>query len=354
MNSEQALETDLDVSFFELEYMEPSLIYNVLPTVVQNRIPPIPSLRRAISDMRARKGGFGVNAESIPDSPPPNYTTNPSSAVSRSGENSNRSSVVFSDGDTSANDGYFGHLGHLGSEYNTPPVFSISERRTGINWKYAKQGMPETLRTHDATDDPKGVSLSMQAHSESHILARNYDETSASLTRQLYIHGLAYMLRGLPVDLTSEETVSLQAAIPESLVHIQDVPCTHTEATPTQKPNAQRFPYHASLLHRITAVLVFQAFVLIRFLVPYITVFVAHAYQFEKEHKVTQRLVNNGILTAEFLRCKTLHLSRTVCQLNDGKIGRALFDLTLRCVEGLTGGLQQGIEEGFEIMAKGR
>jgi hypothetical protein len=196
------------------------------------------------------------------------------------------------------------------------------------------------------------VSLSTQAYAESHVLARKDDETTTFLTRQLYIHGLTYLLRGLPSDLSPDETLSLQAAIPEDLVLIQNEPCTHEVVPFIQEPTtAQVGPQNSSLLQRITAILVVQTFILIQFLLPYIKMFIGHAYRFEREHKVTQRLVNNGIMTADSLRRTSLQLSRTICQMNDGKVGKSLNDLALWWVGGLTGGLQQGIREGVIMMS---
>ncbi|KAF2690051.1 hypothetical protein K458DRAFT_356559 [Lentithecium fluviatile CBS 122367] len=340
MNFDQASEIDFDRSSIDTKQSKASILYNILPAIVQNRIPAIPSIRRTISQIQGRtvpdKSDLEVTEVVHPTSPPPGYSTRPSSAVSSNGNISNRSSVAFSDAETTVHEEY---SERPESAYSTPPAFSVSETRTGINWKYANQG----------------VSLSTQAYAESHALARKDDETSTFLTRQLYIHGLTYLLRGLPSDLTPEETLSLQAAIPHSLALIHNEPCAHTVVPFMQEGIvAQGAPQDSSLLHRITAILVFQTFVLIRFLLPYIKVFIGHAYRFEREHKVTQRLVNNGIMTADALRRTSLQLSRTICQMNDGKVGKALNDLTLWWIGGLTGGLQQGIREGVMMMSNDR
>jgi hypothetical protein len=119
----------------------PSMIYNVLPAMVQNRMPAIPSLRRAISEFRGlaipERSDFDV-AESIhPISPPPGYTTRPGSATSSGGNMSNRTSFAFSDGDTTVQDDLY-----EGAEsvYSAPSAFCMPETSTGINWRYANQG----------------------------------------------------------------------------------------------------------------------------------------------------------------------------------------------------------------------
>lgn len=175
------------------------------------------------------------------------------------------------------------------------------------------------------------------------------------LTRQLYVHGITYLLRGLPSNLTPEETLSLQAAVPQSIANFQNESCSHALIPFAEETNAsQGPPREASILHRVTAIIVFETFVLIQFLLPYIKLFLGHAYRFEREHKVTQRLVNNGLMTADAVRRGGLQLSHTICQMNDGKVGQALNEMTLWCVRGLTGGLQQGITDGVTMMSRDR
>lgn len=146
MTYEQACDIDSDISSVYSEPRKPSMIYNVLPVALQSRVPAIPSLRRAISDFRGRtvpeKNDFDVAESTPPTTPPPGYTTRPTSAISSGGYNSNRNSLVSSDGDTAVHDDVFERPE---SAYSTPPTFCISETRTGINWKYANQGMWEVV-----------------------------------------------------------------------------------------------------------------------------------------------------------------------------------------------------------------
>ncbi|KAF2642731.1 hypothetical protein P280DRAFT_395343 [Massarina eburnea CBS 473.64] len=320
------------------------MIFNVLPAVVQNRIPAIPSIRRTISDFRSPGRSVSVAEETV------HYEDVPATCTSR--PNSARSSLTRHSIDPLERELPVGEcvptrsqsspgtphspIGTPHSPIGTPPPFLVPERRTGINWKYANQG----------------VSLTSQAYAESHTLAARNDDTSTTLTRQLYIHGMTYLLRGLPSDLTPEETMSIQAATPPSAAMIQIEPCNHAVVPFMQEtPVPQEPPADPSTLHRITAMIVFQAFVMIEFLLPYIKLFAGHAYRFEREHKVMQRLVNNGLVTADALRRRSLQLSHTICQMNGGRVGQALNDLIIWWVRGLTGGLQQGITEGVTMMS---
>ncbi|KAL1594550.1 hypothetical protein SLS60_010310 [Paraconiothyrium brasiliense] len=288
MNADQgpALEFFDAATTVEVEEKRPSMFYAVLPTMVQDRIPTLPSIRRALSHMRMEDEDLFQEALS---------------------EN-------------------------LASATSTPPPFTVSEIRTGIKWKYANQG----------------VSLSAQAYAESQC--SRLDDTSTILTRQMYIHSLTYLLRGLPSTLSAEETISLQAALPPNLVIA--TPCDHDLSF--SHPDASTSPpSDPSILHRIIATIVFETFVLLQFLLPYMKLFLGHAYRFERKHNVAQRLVNSGIMGADAVRRTGLQLTHTICQMNDGKVGLALNDLTFWCVRGITGGLQQGIQEGVGLLGQG-
>jgi hypothetical protein len=187
------------------------------------------------------------------------------------------------------------------------------------------------------------------AHRESSIPTYGIGEASSTLTRQLYLHSIAYLLHGLPSDLTPEELLSLQAAVPQSLNNFHTNPNSHALVSRSSQVQMQRDSPSGdpSVLHRITATLVLQTFVLIQFLLPYIRIFLSHAYQFEREHQITKRLVNGSITTVDDIGRRSLRLSQTICQMNDGKVGQAINEMTIWWVRGVTGGMQQGIEEGF-------
>ncbi|KAF2465592.1 uncharacterized protein BDR25DRAFT_328613 [Lindgomyces ingoldianus] len=312
------------------------MLYLVLPAVVQTRIPTLPSIRRSISDLRGRSihiKSLSISTEvSAPESPPPRYS-------SRAGrETPNRDSIVSSD--TEEIDFRDDVSERPESLSFIPPPFPLSETETGINWKYSNQG----------------ISLLTQAYQESNALARGAADASAVLARQLYLHGMTYLLRGIPADLTPEETLSLQAAIPVGILDLQNDPNAHALIPfPQQGSVSQEGPVqNPSLLHRLTASIVFQTFVLIQFLLPYIRLFIGHAYRWERENKVTQRLFSKSITTVDELGRRSLQLSQTVCRMNDGKVGQAINDLTIWWVRGLTGGIQQGLSEGVVILGPER
>ncbi|KAF2130359.1 hypothetical protein P153DRAFT_288721 [Dothidotthia symphoricarpi CBS 119687] len=317
--------------------VRPSMIFAVLPAVVQNRIPTIPSIRRSISGIRER--GFYSKTDSLVElsvleTPPPEYTStveSGSATPSRHSIVSEETEYAYSDDVPESSSGPMGMVTPMSSNY---------EQKTGIRWKHASSG----------------ITLMSQAYRESITPAIAADETCASLTRSLYLHGLTYLMRGLPAHLTPEESSSLQAAIPPSIINSYATPCTHALISmPSHTQSSQEAsPQDATMLHRVTAILVFQTLMFIQFLLPYIKLFFGHAYRLEREHKIMQRIMSTSVNTADELTRRGLRLSQTICRMNDGKVGQTVNEVVIWWVRGVTGGLQQGIEEGWGVVGEGR
>ena len=197
-----------------------------------------------------------------------------------------------------------------------------------------------------------GLSLLTQAYRESNVPLHNTDEISADLTRQLYVHSMTYLLQGLPVDLTPEENFTLRAAAPQNLVNTNSDPeALVSVEVPSNKPvSAKEQLQKPTILHRVTAMAVFYIFVLVQFLLPYVRLFVSHAYQFEREHQITKRMVASGVNTVDELSRRTVRLSQMLYQMNDGRTAQTINELTLWWIRGLAGGVQQGIEEGLSVV----
>ena len=136
-----AFEIDSDtatlVDASELKNIRTSMIYQVLPTMVSSHLPTLPSLRRSIGEIRERGLHSKKNSLSelpLPGTPPPGYTSRPSSGSATP----NRRSVVASEVDLDFAD----ELSERPSSSmsSSPPPFAAYETKTGVNWKYAGQG----------------------------------------------------------------------------------------------------------------------------------------------------------------------------------------------------------------------
>lgn len=133
-----ARETDSH-SYFEQHNSKSSLFFQVLPAVVQNRMPNMPSIRQSISDLRRTRGSHGKNSsmseESLPATPPPEYVSRPGTA----------SATPY---------------GRMGTNYDVEDGSSVAssassirslsvpyETATGISWQHAKHGRDSILNT---------------------------------------------------------------------------------------------------------------------------------------------------------------------------------------------------------------
>jgi hypothetical protein len=120
----------------------PSMLYSVLPTVVSNHLPTIPSLRQSLNDVRNRGShskSASVDELPQPETPPPGYSSIPPSGS----VTPQRLSVALSEADVEfVEDG----LDRPGSSGSAPPQpHATHESGCGIRWKYATLGMDGRL-----------------------------------------------------------------------------------------------------------------------------------------------------------------------------------------------------------------
>lgn len=173
--------------------------------------------------------------------------------------------------------------------------------------------------------------------------------SNSDFSRQLYIDGVSYLLRGLPQNLSSEETIRLQAAMPSEMMLPQqpvDRVIVRDQANDNQVTQQEEDP---TLLHRVVAMIVLQVFLFLSFLWPYVQTTCRGVYQYEREHHISEKLLNQSWTTANVLSKNTMAIAKTVCSWNDGQVGIALEDMVFWWVHGVTGGLRDGVRDGMEV-----
>lgn len=133
-----ALDTASFIEVEETTSFRPSMLYSVLPTVVSNHLPTIPSLRKSLNDVRNR----GLHSKSAPvdelpqpETPPPGYSSMPPSGF----VTPHRLSVALGEADIDFGDDASDRPGSSGSAL--PQSCSAHESSCGIRWKYANLGM---------------------------------------------------------------------------------------------------------------------------------------------------------------------------------------------------------------------
>ncbi|CAI7599219.1 unnamed protein product [Penicillium glandicola] len=165
------------------------------------------------------------------------------------------------------------------------------------------------------------------------------------LARSLYVNALVYLLDALPLDLTTEETSMIQRHIPEPV----KVGLTTYPGPPGYLDGADRkiSPQPRSYLHKILASTIVQLFILLRFILPYAKVLLHQLYEYERTHRITERIVTTTLEAVDGLGKGGVNIGAAVCKLNEGRVGAALSNFAVWWVEGVAGGIYEGVGEGM-------
>lgn len=158
------------------------------------------------------------------------------------------------------------------------------------------------------------------------------DPQTRVLTRQLYINAASYVLQGLPDDLNEQEVVQLRGALPHQ---IGESFGTEPSRTLVQKP---------SILHRGVATSILLLCIMFRMALPYLQYFLAQAYDYERTHHVTEQALAVSMSTAESLGKRSIGIAG-VAMDNKFIIGTITY-----CVEGICGGLNDGLGQGMRAI----
>jgi hypothetical protein len=195
------------------------------------------------------------------------------------------------------------------------------------------------------------MTLVSTAQQESSIATDPADE--GAFIRRLYIHGLTYLLRGLPSDLTPDESLEVKHALPVgvggglAVVSAATKPSRPGSSSGTATAPANGSP---SIVHRILAACIIQLFILVHLVMPYIKILIGHAYRLERTHRISERVFRASINTANEFGRAGIQFADSVCRMNDGQVGQAIHDIAIWWIRGIAGGLHQGLDEGIDIL----
>jgi hypothetical protein len=195
-----------------------------------------------------------------------------------------------------------------------------------------------------------GLNLLSLAVEESSTISQDHRFGNATFARQLYIHALTYLLRALPTDLTTEEQLSVRSALPLGIVEPLRLEM-NPDYTSSSQPQDSNQP---SLLHRTLASTIIQLFVFFQFILPYLKYLLQSAYQYDREHKISEKVLSQGIETVDIIGKQSLTLTGAIYGMGDGKVGQAITETAAWFVEGVTGGIHEGVGEGMVIMGARR
>lgn len=172
----------------------------------------------------------------------------------------------------------------------------------------------------------------------------------------MYINALGYLLDAIPKDITSEESARIKRSLP---VKIKASIPDSTDLAPcgTCGPNQRATTRHIhkrSCLHRLLATGILQCFILLHFLLPYIKIMIRKLYQFERSHHITERTIAATASAADSLTKSGLSLGFDILSMREGQIGLAASNLLTWWVEGIAGGICEGVGEGMMILGVAR
>lgn len=169
--------------------------------------------------------------------------------------------------------------------------------------------------------------------------AQNSDSGNQAFSRRAYINSLSYLLQALPSDLNEVEILYLKQSFPTTLQPDPHAPHqTHPKSPPEKPPR--------SALHRFLAALILQIFILLHILLPYIKYFLHSAHNYDRKHHTSERLVSMAIDIADRFRKRGVDIVYLLMSMSNGTLGVIILWL----VEGISGGIYEGVGKGLSIM----
>jgi len=282
--------TELELVSSELDRV-PSIFFTFIPGAVKHRLSKMPSLRRSLSSYSLR-------------APPTILEKRPQSL------------------DLGAFELRTGRTELANSVSTTVTARSSSERRIG--WKYANQGL-NLLKT---------------AIQE----ARCSESGNQAFARQLYIHSLAYLLRGLPSDISEAEVASLRPGI-APLLHRDREECSSRGSS---SGNSAATP--PSLLHRLLASGIVQLFILFSFFLPYVKFYLRSAYRYERSNHISERVFAATLNTMDHAGRQGFGLAGSILNSGNGRMGGILTGIVAWWIDGISRGIHDGVGEGMAMM----
>ncbi|KAI0388771.1 hypothetical protein F5Y17DRAFT_180417 [Xylariaceae sp. FL0594] len=269
-----------------------SLLLSVLPTSVQSRITPINSLRQVVGLVYTRY--YHHHRSRVIGEV---HTAGTATAIG--GEKEVRSAPA-------------------NSAAVQQPQQNVVVDTSGIKWRYAVQG------------------------TKLHRAVYNDSESDPDFARRSYIDGLAYMLLGLPDDLTPKEISVLRDALPSSCC-ANNNPINLNNPNPIQDGGGDEEEDRTPTLQRSVAYLVAALIVLLHWTVWLATAAVRLGARYEREHNVSQHLFAKGCQAASVV-------ARHGAVISNGRFGRAVADLAASALESIMCGIQDGLGDGMAMV----
>jgi hypothetical protein len=174
--------------------------------------------------------------------------------------------------------------------------------------------------------------------------------------RSLYIDSMAYFLSALPEDLSSEETLTVRRMLPEKLKPAFTPSAGLELSNSSPHPHAisaGTCPAQPSYLHRLLAASIIYFCILLQYIMPYIKDVLIHLYRYDRAHRVTERVTAATLYVVEKVGRGSVNLGTSVLNMYDGKPVSAVSGAAEWWIEGVAGGIYEGVGEGMAILGIG-
>jgi len=276
-----------------------SSIYTMFPSVVRSRISVLTSLRSTARTIVSHGSGVGRRRY-------------PFGYAGTTKEKESCSSVSTTDSSRATTPTLERDVGDDGksSQDLSVVVLPQQETRSGVDWDIAMTGVR------------LWVSAKTQAEQGGDPVA----------LRSMHIDAIRYMHMALPSELTPLEMQSLRASMsPQLVVQTQDTQAS--DARP--EPNMLRQSVARTVCLLVAGLL---------FMLPVITTFLNRCFEFERQHHLTERLISGGLDFTSTLGERGIELRHLLVRFRNGWVGIACIDIGAWLIDGVIGGLQDGMD----------
>jgi len=159
--------------------------------------------------------------------------------------------------------------------------------------------------------------------------------------RNMHIDALRYMHMALPRNLTPLEIDSLRASMSPPLLF---QPADIQEMQRPRPPSVLRQGVARAVCWLVASVLL---------VLPVIMACLGRLLQFERQHQVTERVLTNGLDLTSTLGERGLDLQKAFARFKDGRLGGACAGAGSWFVEGIVGGVNDGLDAVAQSRRKG-
>ncbi|KAK3943879.1 hypothetical protein QBC46DRAFT_376517 [Diplogelasinospora grovesii] len=307
-----------------------SVIYQALPTSIQNHLPPWGSIRRTVtspSTLLSRPTTAGSVASTTPmpsgmttplseaDTLTPDYHAGGAYCSEISNDYSTSLSGVMPPRPTPITPGHSSSNGNVHSGSN-------GGSGSGVDWRCGQLGMDLLLNA-----------------SQEHEYTQQHDNTSLVIfERQAYLDGVSYLLKGLPANLEEVEVTRLRNSLPPSLRHTDRPEYKGSNGVDGYVGGEGREEKgRKNVVHRGVLFILVCLLAWVRWIAPYFFSFVSEMMRYEREYKVSNNIF--GTTMAGF----SVGVE-AIRKLGDGVAGQLLAGALDYTATGVSGALREFAE----------